>query len=340
MNVLIVEDEPIIRQGIRVMVENAAPHLLIDEANNGLTALNMTKEKNYDIILMDINMPKLTGIELAKEISQNKVKQPCIIVISGFDDFSYAVEMMRYGAMEYLLKPVDRHKLKQALEKAQDTIVANQEQSLQDRDNLSLKLKYYLTEKLEQVDEIIIKSFDDFLQGRKYQIICTEEKLTDLEIETNVYGYNIYISFENYDQSTFHLSISDVHIGAENLKKAYEQATKRYLEKMNNNKNKIQEALRYIEKNYTKPLDMAVISNHVSMNYTLFSHLFKNQVGVNFSEYLRSIRIEAAKQLLQNTNKTIRDIAKDVGYTDDKRFSKVFKESIGITPNTYRKQKM
>ena len=340
LNLLIVEDERIIRQGIRIMVENTAPNLQIDEANNGLKALEMLKQKNYDIILMDINMPKLSGIEMVRKISP--IGNTCIIVISGFDDFSYAVEMLRHGAMEYLLKPIDRHKLREALSNAQDSIMESRAQSMQGREYLSLQLKYYLKDKLAEGDNTnLLKSFDSFFCDTPYKIICTEETLPtqEVEIDFEVYGYNIYIANKEYIPKAplFHLAVSDVYIGAQNLKAAYNQATKRYIEKTTSNEKKIQEAIRYIEKNFTRPLDMAVISNYVNMNYTLFSNLFKTQVGINFSDYLRNLRIKNAKLLLKTTNKSVKQVAKEVGYTDDKRFSKVFKEDMGMTPNTYRR---
>ena len=342
LSLLIVEDERIIRQGIRVMVENTAPHLHVDEANNGAVALEMFAKKRYDIMLMDINMPHLNGIEMVQKISP--IGDTCIIVISGFDDFSYAVEMLRHGAMEYLLKPIDRHKLRNALNNAQNTIAQARARSAQEREHLSLQLKYYLKDKLSDGDKAnLLKSFDGFFATTPYKIVCTEETLyaQGVEIGFEVYGYNIYITTSDYlpTGTLFHLSISDIYIGAKNLRAAYAQATKRYIEKTTNNEKKIQEALRYIEKNFTKPLDMAIISNYVNMNYTLFSNLFKEHVGINFSGYLRNLRIKNAKLLLQTTNKTVKQIAKEVGYPDDKMFSKLFKKDMGMTPNAYRREK-
>ena len=82
---------------------------------------------------------------------------------------------------------------------------------------------------------------------------------------------------------------------------------------------------------------MAVVSNEVSMNYSLFSVLFKQYVGTNFVSYLQSIRLEEARRLLRETDLRINEIGRKVGFADDKNFLKVFKAAQGVTPNEYRR---
>ena len=69
---------------------------------------------------------------------------------------------------------------------------------------------------------------------------------------------------------------------------------------------------------------MAMVSNYVSMNYSLFSIEFKNYTGMNFVNYLKEIRIKAAKRLLENTELRIQEVGKMVGYENDKHFMKIF----------------
>ncbi|MCD7956667.1 MAG: response regulator [Lachnospiraceae bacterium] len=114
---LIVEDEKLIRQGIRVMIQRSGvPVESIIECSNGQMALEVLKNQSVDVMLTDIRMPKMNGIELVKEM-QKLPHPPLTVAISGYDDFSYAVEMMRGGVREYLLKPVDRDSLRKILEK-------------------------------------------------------------------------------------------------------------------------------------------------------------------------------------------------------------------------------
>lgn len=102
-------------------------------------------------------------------------------------------------------------------------------------------------------------------------------------------------------------------------------------------KEKMQEAISYISQNYNKDFNMAVVSNHVSMNYSLFSIAFKQYTGTNFVNYLKQIRMEKAKDYLQNSNTKISEISKNIGYENEKHFMKTFKALYGVSPTEYRK---
>ncbi len=106
---------------------------------------------------------------------------------------------------------------------------------------------------------------------------------------------------------------------------------------VNKNKLKVKEAIRFIEENYDKDFNMAVVSNHVSMNYTLFSIAFKEHTGTNFVTYLKQIRMNKAKYYLEETDTKIIEISQKIGYENEKHFMKVFKATYGISPTEYRK---
>ena len=102
-------------------------------------------------------------------------------------------------------------------------------------------------------------------------------------------------------------------------------------------KEKMEEAISYIRENYAKDLNMAMVSNHICMNYSLFSAAFKEHTGVNFVNYLKEIRIAEAKRLLIQTEDKITEIAKQVGFENDKHFMKSFKTACGVSPSEFRK---
>lgn len=114
-NVLIADDEPKIRQGLRETMEGfGLPVSVCAEARNSADALEKIKEFHPDIILLDICMPKLSGIQLLEEI--RKTEQECqVIIISGFNEFGYAKQAIRLGVSEYLLKPIVEEELKNAV---------------------------------------------------------------------------------------------------------------------------------------------------------------------------------------------------------------------------------
>ena len=115
--VLIVEDEKMIRQGIKTMImRSGVPIETIMECNNGETALEILKEQEIDVMFTDIRMPKMDGIELVQKM-QSLEHIPLTVAISGYDDFAYAVEMLRNGVREYILKPIEREKITEILKK-------------------------------------------------------------------------------------------------------------------------------------------------------------------------------------------------------------------------------
>ena len=87
---------------------------------------------------------------------------------------------------------------------------------------------------------------------------------------------------------------------------------------------------------FNKPLTAGEIAKNVSMSLSYFSQCFKQIVGQTYTDYLRDIRMEKAKSYLSNTTKTIQWIAEEVGYNDEKYFSRLFKEHIGMLPSEYR----
>ena len=119
---MIADDEPKIRQGLKsVLEEMQLPITVCAEARNGMEALEKAEQSQPDFILMDICMPKLSGIQFLEEL--RKLDQNCpVIVISGFNEFSYAKQAIKLGVSEYLLKPIAEEELKAAVVKVIEEI--------------------------------------------------------------------------------------------------------------------------------------------------------------------------------------------------------------------------
>ncbi|MBW4084926.1 response regulator [Paenibacillus sp. S150] len=98
----------------------------------------------------------------------------------------------------------------------------------------------------------------------------------------------------------------------------------------------MEEALAYIEANYARPLNMAMVSNHVSLNYSYFSEAFKAYTGESFVLYLKRVRIRHAKALLSENRIKLAGVSEAVGFENSKQFARVFKELEGISPGEYR----
>lgn len=115
MNVLIVDDEPPARARLRQLLEDTGEHAVVGEAQNGKEALELCARLGPDVILLDISMPGLTGIETAHHLNALE-KPPCVIFTTAYD--RYAVEAFDARAVGYVLKPVRRERLDRALQQA------------------------------------------------------------------------------------------------------------------------------------------------------------------------------------------------------------------------------
>lgn len=112
---MIVDDEPIIRMGLKKIINwEEYGFKIVCEARDGEEALELLKEHNIDFIVSDIKMHKITGIELLRKIRERGL-DTLVLLLSGYDEFSYAQEGIRLGAFDYILKPLDAQKLKNIL---------------------------------------------------------------------------------------------------------------------------------------------------------------------------------------------------------------------------------
>lgn len=114
---LLAEDEDIIRQGLRHMIEKMNLRIAVSEARDGVQALEICASGEVDMLLTDISMPRMDGLALIAMLREQGNAMPCIIV-SGYSDFEYARRAIRFGVEEYLLKPVERADLRRVLEQA------------------------------------------------------------------------------------------------------------------------------------------------------------------------------------------------------------------------------
>ncbi|HEX2947688.1 MAG TPA: response regulator [Clostridia bacterium] len=115
LKLIIADDEKWVRTTIRSLIPFEKLDLTLScEASNGIEALELCRQHEPDILLTDIMMPGLTGLELMKEV-RSLLPDLKIVVISGYNDFEYAKTAVKYGIIDYLLKPVDEKELTEVL---------------------------------------------------------------------------------------------------------------------------------------------------------------------------------------------------------------------------------
>ncbi|MDX9690907.1 MAG: response regulator transcription factor [Acholeplasmataceae bacterium] len=110
IKILLVDDQPIIRNGLKSVIDSIEDMEVVGEANHGREAYILASQKSPDIILMDIRMPIMDGVEATRVIKKDfpHIK---IIMLTTFDDDQYIIQAISYGASGYLLKDVEMNQL-------------------------------------------------------------------------------------------------------------------------------------------------------------------------------------------------------------------------------------
>lgn len=116
ITVLIVDDHPLLRQGLKTLLELEGGITVVGQASNGPEAIRLAKQLQPDVVLLDINMPGMNGVEVAKVLRE---QQPDlgILVLTIHDDEPYVKEMIRSGAKGYLLKDAEPRQVVQTIKK-------------------------------------------------------------------------------------------------------------------------------------------------------------------------------------------------------------------------------
>ena len=128
ISVFLVEDEIVMREGIRNNINWASNgYEFVGEAGDGELAYPMIRDLKPDIVITDIRMPFMDGLELSRLIKK-ELPSTRIIILSGYDDFQYAREAISIGVTDYLLKPISGAQLLEAIDKVSDGIKAEQDQ--------------------------------------------------------------------------------------------------------------------------------------------------------------------------------------------------------------------
>ena len=122
MRIIVVDDDKIIRMGlIKILNKLFQDHEVVGDFQNGALALDYLKknEGQVDLVITDIKMPVMTGIEFVKKSISELKSPPIFLVLSGYDEFTYVRDTMKYGAFNYLLKPIKKDELKKVVEEVE-----------------------------------------------------------------------------------------------------------------------------------------------------------------------------------------------------------------------------
>jgi two-component system LytT family response regulator len=116
MRVLIVDDEPLARTALMNVLAQRSDIELADIAEDGFDALSKLEKNRYDVLLLDINMPERSGLELVDQLHSRKVDPPSIVFVTAHDE--HAIQAFEKRAADYVLKPFSSERISEALEVA------------------------------------------------------------------------------------------------------------------------------------------------------------------------------------------------------------------------------
>ncbi len=352
LKVLLVDDFDIVRIELKRMPVwgEKSGFQIVDEARNGEEALNKLQKQKFDLVITDIRMPIVDGIELLSEIVEGKLCS-CVVLLSDFSEFSYARQGIILGAFDFLTKPAKVQDLETLLQRAGEHIE-------------KLKLEADRIKKLEEVFEGKTEEYYDaedvlkiaeLVQSRQIEAIDKIKHIIErvgaqldydmLKIEgamrkavpaviSEILRENGWIekfislnglkeiAYRSYNSVsdileyiTYNmLSVIDVF---NNLQLGYKE------------KGIIWDVSNYIVRNIDNGLSLQTVAEDLYINKTYLSEVFKQKTGIPFIEYLTAVKMERAKQLISSGDIKPDQVADILGYKDLEYFRKNFKKYTG-----------
>lgn len=175
-NILLIEDEAAIRRVLSKILQEESKNYKVTEAVDGLEGVELVRDNDYDLVLCDIKMPKMDGVEVLIAIKKIKPEIP-VVMISGHGDLDTAVNTMRLGAFDYISKPPDLNRLLNTVRNALDRKVLVSENT---------RLKKKVSKNYEMVGEselvVIIKNIIEKVAPTEARVLITGDNGTGKEL--------------------------------------------------------------------------------------------------------------------------------------------------------------
>lgn len=342
---VIIDDEYIVVEGIKAMIaRQKLDYEVTGWAYDGITGLQVVREKKPDLVITDIRIPGLDGLSLI-EAAKEFCKDTAFVVISGYTEFEYARRALSLGVKGYIDKPISIDKLKKVLDKvekecfhavpdAEEEAIKKAEMSVSkavDRGILYLvegnteEYKKAAMQAVELMNEVCQK---EAVQGEIFKFLCV---INDIALD--VLGGDVKESFVSYKEYKLLETLGGYARYAE---KVIEDIAKQMSsDRTGSNHRVILELLEYIHGHYNEDIGLNELACRVGMNAAYLSVLFKDEVGMSYIKYLTELRIKNAKKLLKEGYK-VNEVSEMVGYSNYRYFCDIFKKKVDQTPNEYK----
>jgi len=357
---VIIDDEPWTRDVIKGLGKWQELNIaVLGEASDGEYGREIVKLLEPDIIITDVRMPHLNGIDLVAQL-RREGNTSKIIVISGYDDLEYIHSVLKLDVIDYLLKPIKPEELNGQLARAVEML--KKETRIRSGESIDISLhapwtkeyfalrsrayeslRAYNEKDIEQVFNHLKVLFQNNQQyviskstmiGLYYGLMEWLQKFIDLSGYANE---DLIHSEECSFVFSGETRISDM---LDNVCNLYCSVSGRVLKLIHErNRLNIHQVEEYIKSSYFEngnvTLEDTAARFFVSREY--LSKIFKQATGEGFSEYVAALRMAKAKELIAR-GVEIKDVGSMTGYMDQAHFYKSFKRFYGITPGEMKKQ--
>lgn len=328
---IVVDDEQRIRAGISSFINNNDTGFeVIHTFKDGAEAVEHLKTNDVDLVISDIKMVDVSGIELAKYIYENKPHIK-VVLLSGYAEFEYAKAALKYNVEDYLTKPTDFGELTKTLLKIKDIL----EDSASADVNIFLdKVKqlyaHILSGQYEKASETLTALLDSNHHGGSY-LGQFASNLFEIIFDRIYANLKIQLSHD-------YKPLADMESRAEieefSFKLLKSTVNRMSADSEGSSASVIEKLIQYVNEHFSENISLQSAADSVFFSPVYCSRFFKKQTGENFTDYLLRIRMENAVKCL-GENKKINDISRECGYSNANYFTRIFKEYYKCTPREY-----
>lgn len=335
--VLLADDEYLEIASLKIIFhENIKDMIVVGEAQNGIRAIELCEIHNPDIIIMDVKMPGMDGLE-ATDIIKSRNRKTVVIILTAYDNFNYAQKALKAGADDYILKPARPEDIVETIGRHRNHL--NTVRNAEKLDISKLIQRIYeenyrdAKEELKCVLKQLYEVFGEDMEKFSQNALLIAKRMLEV---SEIMGLNSYMQQRGRDDTAAAVTPYNAE---ERLFKVLNQIFSEIIErKTNNERNVIKTILNYIEKNFEKGITLEEAAEYAHLSPHYLSRLFKKELQINFIDYVISRKIDRAKELLENTDLPVINIALQLSYDEPNYFSRVFKKVTGMTPSEYREK--
>ena len=329
MNVLIVDDDKLARKGLIAVIDWEQYGLcVVGDVQNGKKALEFLENHPVDLVFTDIDMPEMNGLELMKICKEN-YPETDFVIFSVYEDFSFARQALRLGALDYISKiEFDPEEcdaiMKKIVEKYQNKRREKAERNLRTEEDWE--------------GENVRKLKEEFQSGRwifdENELKKMSEQLSELPLR---YAERILVSGFNHLQLSERDKIPAFETMPELLNWIHSWLQNKYL----NSSSKTDDislcirAVQYIQEHVTENVRAEAAADAVGMSRGYFSTKFREVTGETFHNCVIRYKMKTAAKEIRKGEKSMTEIALELGYDNFYYFSKLFRKEYGCTPGEF-----